>query len=406
MPDTFTSTSRTGFFSGIKNAVVGTLLGLVMVPGAIVLLSWNEYRTIHRTNGLNEGAELVQTVEDPAVASPSLAGSLIHLNGKADTQERLRDETFGIEETAIRLDRNVEMFQWVEDEDTKKRNGRRTTTYNYNLKWDSGRNNHAEFKHPDGHENPLAKFRDQSHEAENVNLGGYALNQSLKRSIHSDEHLDWSEEVVASLPAEIRDQSTTDQHYLYWAETGAPDPQSPQLGDQRIAFNIIRPTRVSLVAAVKEASPDQLKPFTTSNGEELQQLYVGDFSAAEVFEKMQGENMMWAWILRGAGFMISFVGFTMIMGVLTAFTDAIPLVGSMTRSIVAFVAFLLAIVITTLTIAFAWVAVRPLFAIPLIVVGVGAAFMAWRSSRRKPMAEPAPVYGSESPAVLSADDVV
>ena len=95
----------------------------------------------------------------------------------------------------------------------------------------------------------------------------------------------------------------------------------------------------------------------------------------------------------------------MIMGVLSAFADSIPLVGSMTRSIVGFVAFLLAIVLTTLTIAFAWVAVRPLLAIPLIVVGIGAAFMAWRSSRKKqPVAEP--VYASAAPEVLSADDLV
>lgn len=114
---------------------------------------------------------------------------------------------------------------------------------------------------------------------------------------------------------------------------------------------------------------------------------------------------MWAWIFRGGGFAISFIGFTMIMGVLTAFTDAIPLVGSMTRSVVGFVAFLLAIVLTTLTIAFAWVAVRPLFAIPLIVVGVAAAVMAWRSSRKKPQ-QTAPVYASEAPAMLSPDDVV
>lgn len=389
----------------MKNAVVGTLLGLIMVPGSIAMLSWNEYRTIHRTQGLNEGAELVQSVTDPAVASPELAGSLVHLNGLADTQERLRDEEFGIEETAIRLDRKVEMFQWVEHKRTKKKNNRKRTTYTYDMKWKSGRLSHTEFERPTGHENPNARFKKESHEASKVNLGGYVLNQSLKRSIHSEEHVQWTEATVNALPAEIRDHATVDEHYLYWSELEVPNPESPKLGDQRIAFNVIRPTNVSLVAAVNETAPEQLKPFTTSNGEDLQRLYVGDFTAGEVFEKMQGENTMWAWILRGGGFMISFIGFTMIMGVLTAFTDAIPLVGSMTRSVVGFVAFLLAIVLTTLTIAFAWVAVRPLFAIPLIVVGVAAAVMAWRSSRKKPQ-QAAPVYSGEAPVVLSADDVI
>jgi hypothetical protein len=40
--------------------------------------------------------------------------------------------------------------------------------------------------------------------------------------------------------------------------------------------------------------------------------------------------------------------------------------------------------------------VRPLFAIPLIVVGVAAAVMAWRSSRKKPVS--APAYSSAGEA--------
>ena len=405
MSDTFTSTTRTGFFSRMKNAVVGTLMGIVMVPASIGLLSWNEYRTIHRTHGLNEGAELVQSVENPGYAPPELTGKLIHLNDKADTKEILRDEEFGVEETAIRLSKSVEMFQWVERKKRKKKGNRKTTTYKYKLEWESGRQDHSSFHEPNGHENPAAKFHYASYEAKLVNLGVYRLNDSLKGSINSRDHVEWSEEILASLPAEIRERSTVEGHYLYWSKNGNPSTSNPQLGDQRIAFNVVRPTRVSLVAGVAEGNAVRLEPFKTSNGEELQKLYVGDFSAAEVFEKMQGENSMWAWILRGGGFLVSFVGFTMIFGVLSAFTESIPLVGSMTRGIIGFVAFLMAVVLTTLTIAFAWVAVRPLIAIPLIVVGVGAAVMAWRSSRGKPT-PPSQAYPAEAPAVLSADDVV
>ena len=51
-----------------------------LVPGSVALLSWNEYRTIHRTKGLNEGAELVETVADPDTALPDLSGKLVHVN--------------------------------------------------------------------------------------------------------------------------------------------------------------------------------------------------------------------------------------------------------------------------------------------------------------------------------------
>lgn len=405
MADVFTSTQRTGFFSRIKNAIVGTFLGLIMVPVSIGLLSWNEYRTIHRTHGLNEGASVVQSVDDPNTAYERLAGSLIHLNGKADTQERLRDDIFGVEENAIRLTRKAQMFQWVEKKRTKKSGNTKRTTYTYKQQWESGRTDHGGFKEPSGHENPPAEFAKASWEAERVNLGAYSINQSLKSSIRSDENVPWSDQVVDALPERIRDNSVVNQQYLYWSSGGPPDPNAPRIGDQRISLNVVRPTRVSLVAKSRHKDASQLGPFTTTNGEELERLYVGDFSAAEVFEKMQGENEMWAWILRGIGFVVSFIGFSMIMGVLSAFADSVPFVGSMARSIIGFVAFLLAIVVTTLTIAFAWVAVRPLLAIPLIVVGVGAAFMAWRSFRKKPVAVQQG-YAQESPAVLSADDLV
>lgn len=404
MVDTFTSTTRTGFFGSIKKAIVGTLIGLIMVPASVGLLSWNEYRTIHRTHGLNEGASLVQSV-DPASTSPSLAGTLIHLNGRAETEERLRDEVFGIEEQAIRLIRNVQMYQWVEDKDTKTRNGKKTTTYNYDKKWKSGRENHESFKHSNGHENPNAKFAESSLAADKVNLGAYLLNKSLKNSIHSKEKVEWSEDLIAALPDDIRDHSLVNGEYLYWSMKGLPSTENPKLGDQRISFDVVRPTNVSLVSAVKPNATNQLTPFKTTNGEELERLYVGDFSATEVFEKMQGENTVMAWLIRGGGLLLSFIGFTLIMGVLSAFTERIPIVGSMTRGIIGFVAFMLAIVLTALTIAFAWIAVRPLIAIPLIVVAIGAAVMAWRSSR-KPKEFPAPMQNAETPAVLTADDVV
>jgi hypothetical protein len=405
MSDVFTTTQRTGFFSRIKNAIFGTFLGLIMVPVSVGLLSWNEYRTIHRTHGLNEGAKVVESVDDPNSVSRDLAGSLIHLNGRADTQERLRDDIFGVEENAIRLKRKTQMYQWVEEKRTRKNGNTKKTTYTYNKEWESGRVDHGGFKRPEGHENPSARFSRATWEAKEVNLGAYALNARLIGSIHSGEHVAWSQEIVDALPQDIRDHSVVSQDYLYWSKAGVPNPESPQLGDQRIQLNIVRPTQVSRVAQSREKDPTQLGPFKTTNGEELERLYVGDFSAAEVFEKMQGENNMWAWIFRGIGFAVSLIGFSMIMGVLSAFADSLPFVGSMTRSIIGFVAFLLAIVLTTLTIAFAWVAVRPLLAIPLIVVGIGAAIMAWRSSRKKPTSQPG-FAKSEAPAVLSADDLV
>lgn len=416
MSDTFTTSSSTGFFSRIKGAIFGTLVGIVLVPASICLLGWNEYRTIHRTRGLNEGADTVQTVTDPASARPELSESLVHMTGLADTQERLRDEVFGVEEQAIQLRRDVEMYQWVEKKDTKSRDkvggGKTTeTTYSYEKKWASGREDSERFHHSNGHENPPAEFEAFSVTAKDVNVGAYQLDNPLKNSINAFENVAWTDEVVASLPDDILIRCNIDNPYLYWSASGNSEPNSPQIGDQRIKVEVVRPTTVSLIAGV-EASGSQLGDFTVSNGESMRKLYVGEFSAAECFDKMQGENNMWAWILRAIGFGVSFLGFTMILGVIGAFASIIPLFGSLTKTLTGIVAFLLAIVVTTLTIAFAWVAVRPLIAIPLIVVAIGAAVMAWRTSRKSAAANIAPPITppigahAEAPVTLTADDVV
>jgi hypothetical protein len=410
MSDTFSTTSSSGFFSRIKGAIVGALLGLVLVPGSVVLLSWNEYRTIHRTRGLNEGAETVQTI-DPANANPEFKEALVHMTGLADTQERLKDNEFGIEERAIHLKRDVEMFQWVEEKETKSKDkvggGKTTTeTYSYHKQWASGRKDSERFNRPSGHYNPTPKFDDVSVSAKKVNVGAYALDSSLKNSIRSYEDVSWTDAIVESLPEEIFNTCAVDGDYLYWAESQTPDAQSPEVGDLRIKVRVVKPTVVSLVAGVDQ-SGTSLGDFEVSNGESMRKLYVGEFSAVEVFEKMRSENSMWAWIFRGLGFFLSFIGFCMILGIFGAFASVIPFFGSLTRSLTGFVSFLLAIVTTAMTIAVAWIAVRPLIAIPLIIASVLAAVMIWRTSK-KSSAKTVPSFAApaETPVTLTADDVV
>ncbi len=383
MNDSFTTTTHTSFFGSLKNAIVGTLIGLIMVPASIAGLAWNEYRTIKRTQGIAEGAEIVQTVSDPSSANPSYAGALIHLNGRAETQERLRDDVFGIEVLAIRLMRDVESYQWIENVETVNRDGKQVTTYEYKKDWNEKSLSHAQFKHPEGHENREPTFASSSFVAKNVTLGAYRLDGALKNSIDSFQKMKWSQDLVNALPSDIQANSTTKGKYLYWSDQGAPNVDSPQVGDQRIVFRVVRPTEVSLISAVNEKAINELKPFVTTYGEKLQRLFVGNFTAAEVFQKMQGENETMAWMLRGGGLMFCFIGFTLIMGVLSAMTERIPLVGTMAGGVIGFVSFLLAIMVTSLTIAIAWIAVRPLIAALLIALAIGVAVVVWRTARKR-----------------------
>ena len=48
MPDSYTTVTETGFLSRIGSSILGFFLGPILVIAAIVLLSWNEGRAVHR----------------------------------------------------------------------------------------------------------------------------------------------------------------------------------------------------------------------------------------------------------------------------------------------------------------------------------------------------------------------
>jgi hypothetical protein len=134
MTDQVVETSHQGYFSRVAKSFVGVLIGILLVPGSIAFIGWNEYRTVHRTRGLLEAEQVVQEVSDPFEVLPEHNGKLVHLTGQATTTETLADEDFALERVALRLSREVEMYQWVEHKETRTQEklggGRETiTTY-------------------------------------------------------------------------------------------------------------------------------------------------------------------------------------------------------------------------------------------------------------------------------------
>jgi hypothetical protein len=51
---------------------------------------------------------------DASSVDPANEGKLVHLTAKAVTDETLADDMFGVSANAIKLRRNVEMYQWKE----------------------------------------------------------------------------------------------------------------------------------------------------------------------------------------------------------------------------------------------------------------------------------------------------
>ena len=158
----FTDVTNESYGSKMKDACQGVCLGGFLFFAAFALLIWNEGRTVKRAKDLDEGRENIVQLDlsDFSTTTNDLSAfenKLIHATGPLSTTDTLMDPTFGVgfnnatEDSALKLSRNVEVYQWEESSTSKKvktsTGGTRTeTTYSYNKGWSSSLINSANFK--------------------------------------------------------------------------------------------------------------------------------------------------------------------------------------------------------------------------------------------------------------------
>jgi hypothetical protein len=385
MVDHITRTVRQGFFSRLANSFVGILCGLLLVPGSVLLIGWNEYRTVHRSKGLAEAEGIVTGVVEPFEISQSQNDKLVHVIGTATTEEELSDAEFGISQTVLRLERKVEMYQWVERKEQKTRDkvggGRETiTTYSYEKKWHDGRVDSDRFEKRSNHENPSLRYSPKSLVTDRATLGVLRLPSSLVESRMNS----WKNTPLDTVAVLFKFDDLAKQHFkvdrdtLYYSSV-VPMVKEPQLGDLRISFRVVEP---AIVSVLSKQQGEELVPYKTSNGETIQHLMMGNVTAAAMFESLKLENTTIAWLFRIGGWVMACVGFSLIVGPMKAVANIIPIFGSIVETVTFFVAVLLGSIVSLVTIAIAWISVRPLFAIGLIALAAGAIYLLSRQGKR------------------------
>lgn len=392
MPDaggSYTEVTRQGWLSRLGGSIKGIVFGLLLIAIATVLLFWNEGRTVRRARALEEGAGLVVAVGSDRI-DPRNEAALVHLTGTATTGETLRDEAFGVEANAIRLDRDVEMYQWreVADSDTDTNVGggtETTTTYTYEPVWSSSVIDSRDFKQPEGHRNPASMpWSSRSQSASRVTVGAFALSPSLASSIGGGAELP-----VQSTEGVVDPEGRAVRPYDGGIYIGS-DPASPQIGDLRIGFRVVRPAPVSVVA---RQSGDRLDAYPTANGP-VQLLDMGTVDAASMFASAQSSNRFLAWMLRLFGYLMMVVGVRTILQPFRVAADVLPPVGRVVGAISGFISWVVAFAMAASTIALAWLWYRPMLGLTLLALSIAATALVVsrvRKGTRKEAAAPSSV---------------
>ncbi len=381
MPDSFQVTSSSSWFSRIGKAFSGIIVGLILLIIGIALLFWNEGRAVKTYNTLKEGQGLVINVSADEVDAAN-DGKLVHLTADATTEEILVDEDFGVSANAIRLQRDVEMYQWKETEESETRKklggGEETvTTYTYSKQWSSGLNDSSNFQQPEGHENPSEfPYDSMTWDAENVPVGAFYLSPDLISQLSGFADLP-----VRAIPegAAWPEDATLSKGGIY---LGA-NPAQPQVGDVRIKFSVIEPGPVSIVAA---QNGNTFADYQTKAGGTIAMIVPGNVPAQQMFEDAIATNTLVTWLIRLGGFILIWIGFGLLFAPLSVLADVVPLFGNLVGAATGLIAFLLALAVALIVIALAWVFFRPLLAITLLVLAVVAAVFGFRAFRKKPQA--------------------
>lgn len=69
----YTETTTTSWFTRIKNALTGIVIGIILILVSIYFLFWNEGRAIQTYRALAEGAGLVVSVDSTGIDAPMKA---------------------------------------------------------------------------------------------------------------------------------------------------------------------------------------------------------------------------------------------------------------------------------------------------------------------------------------------
>jgi hypothetical protein len=366
--DSFTETTTQGWGSRLGGSLIAALLGLVLFVASFALLYWNEGRAVDAIRALDQGAGLVVAVSADRV-DPALQTRLIHVSAKLAAAGSLLDPTFHVGgDGLVRLRRTVEMYQWKEHSETtthKNLGGSETkeTTYKYEKLWSDTAINSSAFKRQDGHVNPAMTMKSQIFDAPTVKLGAFRLDQKLVDKLEGFSPLAPEPAAGSALPRDYR----WDGDSLYRGASA----ETPTIGDLRVSFAAVAAQPIS---AVGEQFNDTLAPYVASNGHVIALVEPGTVPPAAMFREAEHQEAIVTWVLRAVGFVMMLIGLWLTSSPLSTVLGVLPFLEGVAEAGGFVIALLLAVPLTLLTIAIAWIVHRPLIGAALLIGGALATY--------------------------------
>lgn len=367
--------------SRILGALFGIIAGIALIIGAFCLIGWNEGHALHTAQSLQQASAVVVSVPNTPIDEKNNM-HVVYFSGEATTDDVLKDSLFNVSEKALQLHRQVEMYQWQENVETtteKKVGGseQETKTYTYENVWSTQLIPSDKFKEQAGHKNPSTMpLKSTTQYAKKVTVGDFKLPLDLVKQIDESTAVSLDKTDLPALKSKFNKDVKQQGDGLYVGNNS----DSPEVGDLRITISAVLPQVVSVLA---QQTGSTVEPYMAPAGQPVSLIEVGQVSPQQMIHDAAMQNKMMTWIWRLVSLAMMIFGFALIMNPIAVLADVIPFVGSLVGAGIGLVSFVIGLCLWAIAIAIAWFAVRPLWAIGLIIFAVAVSYLLYRRKKHK-----------------------
>lgn len=315
-----------------RGSLAGALFGLLLFLGSTVLLWTNEGRT--DLSKIARDAVIVSPKSDGAAAQ----GQLVAITGDLESEEAAADPVYRIGGNYLRLERQVEMYAWVEKKEDD-------DSYSYETTWTADPADSSTFHEPSAPTNPTMPVHDEVFYAHRGSVGGFHFDPNRAR-------LPASEDVTLhqgdlDLPNGAR---VVDGIHIY---TGWGSPARPRVGDVRISYQAVPAGRTATLYG--RLQNDRVEAYL-EGGDKLYGVWLGNHD--EALAAMHQAYVFQGWALRVGGLVMMWMGMNLVFSPLTNLLGGIPLLGDLSRGLVWAVTFIVSLVLTVVIVVVSFIAHR------------------------------------------------
>ncbi len=373
--NTYTETSTTGLGGNLGNSFGKAIAGVILFLIGVVGLFWNEGNYVKTQKALNEAQEQMVLVSDTETYQAANEGKVVFMSGTAMTEDGVDDTTFDFGIMALAMNRKVQYYQWEESSETKEEQKlgggtETTTTYNYKKVWTDEPIDSSSFK-KSGYKNTVAlgDVKEASFYAKDASLGAYTLSAAQLAMISGGDLLSL-DDVEITVGEDVNAEVLDDVLYIH---ANATSSQESQVGDMKISWTFVgEEMPVSFIAKQQGKT---FVPYVASSGREVFLLATGVQSPEALFGDAHSDNSVMLWVIRIVGYICVGLGLSFLAAPLQALANVIPFLGSILGAASAIISFFIAIPISLVIIAIAWLFYRPVIAIILLLLAGGAIYL-------------------------------